>query len=149
VFRPRTIIYLSALGLAAAVMIVALILRPGLGLSVQHDRAPLFVMLASGDIRDGYTVKIVNKSPTQAIFEISTQGMHGATLTETNEELGPAETLGLPVPGDSVGTFRIMVTGQPAALVEGSQPIDFSLRDTTTGELTVYHSVFMGPVRRR
>jgi polyferredoxin len=149
VFRPRTIIYLSALGLAAVVMIVALMLRPGLGLSVQRDRAPLFVMLASGDIRDGYTVKIVNKSSTQAIFEISTQGMHGATLTETNEELGPAETLGLPVAGDSVGTFRIMVTGQPAALVDGSQPIDFSLRDTATGELTVYHSVFMGPVRRR
>jgi hypothetical protein len=42
-----------------------------------------------------------------------------------------------------------MVTGQPAALVDGSQPIDFSLRDTATGELTVYHSVFMGPVRRR
>jgi cytochrome c oxidase accessory protein FixG len=146
--RPRTIIYLSALGLAAAVMVVALLLRPGLGLSVQHDRAPLFVMLADGEIRDGYTVKIVNKAPTQAVFEISTQGMFGAKLTEANESLGPAETLGLPVPGDSVGTFRIMVTGQPAALVEGSQPIDFSLRNTATGELTVYHSVFMGPVRR-
>src|SRR6185312_16856109 len=46
ILRPRTIIYLSALGLAATVMIVALALRPGLGLSVQHDRAPLFVTLA-------------------------------------------------------------------------------------------------------
>jgi len=45
--------------------------------------------------------------------------------------------------------FRIMVTGQPAALVEGSQPIDFTLRDTTSGEVTIYHSVFMGPARRR
>src|SRR5665213_1096965 len=44
--RPRTIIYLSALVLVAAVMIVALALRPGLGLSVLHDRAPLFVMLS-------------------------------------------------------------------------------------------------------
>jgi hypothetical protein len=42
-----------------------------------------------------------------------------------------------------------MVTGQPASLVEGSQPIDFSLRNTATGEVTVYHSVFMGPVQRR
>jgi polyferredoxin len=116
---------------------------------VLHDRAPLFVMLANGDIRDGYTVKIVNKSPGQAVFEITTQGLFGAMLTETNEELGPAATLGLPVAGDSVGTFRVMVTGQPAALVEGSEPIDFSLRDTATGEVTVYHSVFMGPVRRR
>jgi hypothetical protein len=42
-----------------------------------------------------------------------------------------------------------MVTGQPAALVDGSQPLDFTLRDATTGEVTVYRSVFMGPVRRR
>ena len=147
--RPRTIIYLSALVLSAAVMIIALALRPGLGLSVQHDRAPLYVTLASGDIRNGYTVKIINKSPTRSVFEITSQGLYGAMLTEANEQLGPAETLGLPVAGDSVGTFRIMVTGQPAALVDGSEPIDFSLRDTATGEVTVYHSVFMGPVRRR
>jgi cytochrome c oxidase accessory protein FixG len=148
-FRPRTIIYLSALALVAIVMIVALLLRPGQGLSVQHDRAPLFVMLADGDLRNGYTVKIVNKAPGQAVFEIGTQGMHGAMVTEANESLGPAETLGLLVPGDSVGTFRVMVAGQPAALVDGSQPIDFTVRDTSTGEVTVYHSVFMGPARRR
>ena len=147
--RPRTIIYLSALGLAATVMIVALALRPGLGLSALHDRAPLFVTLADGDIRNGYTMKIVNKAPVRTVFEISTQGMHGATVTEANEALGPAETLGLPVPADSVGTFRIMVTGQPTALVDGSQPIDFTLRDIATGELTIYHSVFMGPMRGR
>jgi cytochrome c oxidase accessory protein FixG len=149
VFRPRTIIYMSALGLAALVMIVALVLRPGQGLSVQHDRAPLFVMLADGEIRNGYTVKIVNKSSSQAVFQISTQGLFGATLTEANESLGPAATLGLPVAGDSVGTFRVMVAGQPTNLVDGTQPIDFSLRDGTTGETTVYHSVFMGPARRR
>jgi hypothetical protein len=94
-------------------------------------------------------VKIVNKAPAQEVFEISTQGLFGAMLTEANEELGPAATLGLPVPGDSVGTFRVMVMGQPAALVEGSEPVDFSLRNTAMGEVTVYHSVFMGPVRRR
>jgi cytochrome c oxidase accessory protein FixG len=147
--RPRTIIYLSALGLVAAVMVVALALRPGIGLTVEHDRAPLFVTLASGDIRDGYTIKIVNKSPKQSTFEITTHGLFGASLAEPNENLGPAPVLGLVVPGDSVGTFRITVTGQPAALVDGSQPIDFSLRDVTTGELTLYHSVFMGPQGRK
>ena len=49
--RPRTIIYLSALILAAVIMVVALALRPGIGLSVQHDRAPLFVRLADGNLR--------------------------------------------------------------------------------------------------
>jgi hypothetical protein len=49
------------------------------------------------------------------------------------------------VGADRVGTFRVLVTGLPAALVDGSQPIDFTLRNVLTGEQTTYHSVFMGP----
>jgi cytochrome c oxidase accessory protein FixG len=143
--RPRTIIYVSALCVAAVAMIVALALRPGIALSVQHDRAPLFVRLADGDLRNGYTVKIVNKASEQVTFEITTSGLTGALLTESDEGLGPAATLGLPVGADSVGTFRVLVAGQPTALADGSQPIDFMLRDTSSGEQTTYHSVFMGP----
>ncbi len=46
---------------------------------------------------------------------------------------------------DEVDTFRVLVTARPAALEDGSQPIDFVLRDTVTGKQTVYHSTFMGP----
>ncbi len=144
-FRPRTIIYLSALVIAAGAMVVALMLRPGIGLSVQHDRAALFVRLASGDLRNGYTIKVVNKAQSPAIFEISTLGLPNAVLTESVENLGPASQLGLPVKADSVGTFHVFVSGQPAMLKDGSSAIDFALRDTLTGELTTYHSVFMGP----
>ena len=56
-------IYVSALLLAVGVMTVALAMRATLGLSVLHDRAPLFVRLPDGDLRNGYTVKIVNKGP--------------------------------------------------------------------------------------
>ena len=110
-----------------------------------HDRAPLFVRLADGDLRNGYTLKIVNKADSQALFELNLDGMPGAILTEADEGLGPAVQLGLPVNADSVGTFRVMVTGQPAALKDGSQPVDFILSNTTTGEHTVYRSVFLGP----
>ena len=142
---PRTIIYVSALVLAVCVMGVALATRSGLGISVLHDRAPLFVRLANGDLRNGYTVKIVNKANTQALFELSVQGLPGAVLTEADEGLGPAAQLGLPVNADSVGTFRVMVAGQPAALQDGEQAINFMLSNTLTGEHTVYRSLFMGP----
>ena len=46
---------------------------------------------------------------------------------------------------DEVDTFRVLVTGRPVALTDGSQPIDFVLSDTVTGKQTVYHSTFMGP----
>ena len=144
-FRVRTIIYLSALVLAVVIMGVALATRSELGLSVLHDRAPLFVRLADGDLRNGYTLKIANKSDKQTLFELNVDGMPGAVLTEANEGLGPAVRLGLPVNADTVGTFRVMVAGQPATLKGGSQPVDFVLSNTATGERTVYHSVFMGP----
>jgi len=47
--------------------------RGGVGISVLHDRAPLFVRLADGDLRNGYTVKIVNKSNTLELYELSVQ----------------------------------------------------------------------------
>ena len=46
---------------------------------------------------------------------------------------------------DSLGNYISMVSGQPAALKAGAQPIDFVLSNTATGEHTVYRSVFMGP----
>ncbi|MEI7711859.1 MAG: cytochrome c oxidase accessory protein CcoG [Rhodospirillales bacterium] len=144
-FRARTAIYLTALVVAAGAMVAALVMRPGIGLSVQHERAPLFVRLASGDLRNGYTIKIVNKASTLATFELSTLGLPHAVLTETDENLGPAVQLGLPVKADAVGTFHVFVSGQPGILRDGSSPIDFVLRDTATGELTTYHSIFMGP----
>ena len=144
-FRPRTIIYLSALSVGAVAMIIALMLRPGVDLSVLHDRAPLFVRLADGSLRNGYTIKVANKSQVPVTFELSTHGMLGAVLTEADEGLGPAPVLGLPVKADSVGTFRVLVTGNPTAMTDGSQPLDFALRNTVTGEHMIYQSIFMGP----
>jgi cytochrome c oxidase accessory protein FixG len=143
--RPRTLIYITALLVAVVVMTAALLMRSSVGLSVLHDRAPLFVRLPDGDLRNGYTVKIVNKGPNIALFELRTDGLNAASLAEADEGLGPASRLGLLVKGDSVGTFRITVAGAPDRLVDGSQGIDFNLRNTDTGEQTVYHSLFMGP----
>jgi cytochrome c oxidase accessory protein FixG len=144
-FRPRTIIYVTAMVIAVGVMAVALATRSQLGLSVLHDRAPLFVPLADGSLRNGYTVKIANKEDTQVLYELSVNGLPGAILTEANEGLGPASQLGLSVGADRVGTFRVMVAGQPRMLPNGSQEIDFVLRNTVTGEHATYKSVFMGP----
>jgi hypothetical protein len=48
-----------------------------------------------------------------------------------------------------VGSFRVLVFGQPARLVDGSQQVDFEMRNTVTGEQTFYHSIFLGPGGRR
>ena len=78
--RPRTLIYISALVLAVALMTVALLTRATLGLSVLHDRAPLFVRLPDGNIRNGYTVKIANKDASPVLYEVRTDGLDGRSV---------------------------------------------------------------------
>jgi cytochrome c oxidase accessory protein FixG len=145
IIRPRTIIYLSVLLIAMAGMATALVTRPTLELSVQRDRAPVFVPLADGSLRNGYTVKVANKTRHDATFDLTVDGLPGATLLLAEGDRQPAATLRIPSAPDEVDTFRVLVTARPATLADGSQPVEFVLRDTLTGKQTVYHSTFMGP----
>ena len=143
--RPRTILYLTILLVAMTGLATALFTRSTSGLSVQRDRAPVFVPLPDGSIRNGYTVKILNKTQTQTAFDLSVDGLPDATLVVAEGDPKPVQALRLQSGSDQVDAFRVLVTARPVALKDGSQPIDFVLRDTATGWQTVYHSTFMGP----
>jgi cytochrome c oxidase accessory protein FixG len=145
VFRPRTIIYLSVLTIATIGMTTALLARSTLGLSVQRDRAPIFVPLADGSLRNAYTMKIANKTQSPTDFDLTVDGLPGARLAVAEGGPGTEPTLRLAGAPDEVTTYRVLVTARPAALAGGSQPIDFVLRDTLTGHQTIYRSTFMGP----
>jgi polyferredoxin len=112
---------------------------------VQRDRAPVFVPLADGSLRNSYTVKIANKTQSRATFGLTVDGLPSATLILAEGDRQPAATLRIPSKPDEVDTFRVLVTARPTTLADGSQPVDFVLRDTVTGKQTVYHSTFMGP----
>ncbi len=143
--RPRTVIYLAALVVAVVVMTVALATRATIDLAVLHDRAPLFVRLPNGELRNGYTVKISNKTPEPLTCDLTIAGIPGAMLVEAESGAAPAATLSLTVPADAVGTFRVLVSGTADTRADGSERLDFILHAQRTGEQTVYHSVFMGP----
>jgi cytochrome c oxidase accessory protein FixG len=146
-FRPRTVIYLCAMSVAMTVMAIAMSNRATIGLSVQQDRAPLFVRLADGTIRDGYTVKITNKTHEAALFDLDVSGMDGAALALADKHTEQGHDVLLPVGQDQVGSYRVLVTA-PDHGAE-STPIVFTLRNTTTGEQTAYHGVFLGPAGSR
>jgi len=146
--RPRTIIYCSLLLIVATVMLVAFLSRATIQLSVQHDRAPLFVPLADGSVHNGYLLRAINKTTQKADFELTVQGVPGATMTLGEDRVATGTALRLPVEADSVGSFRIFVTAPGEAANAASQPLEFALRDPATGEATDYRSVFMGPADR-
>jgi cytochrome c oxidase accessory protein FixG len=144
ILRPRTFIYLTALVLAVSAMGVALATRSRQILSVQHDRAPLFVHLKDGSFRNAYTIKIANKTQRDADFSLEVSRLEDGTLTLA-EEATRSPSLTLRVPADSISTFRVLAVGRPARLREGSEDVDFTLRNGDTGEQTAYASIFMGP----
>ncbi|KAA5614139.1 cytochrome c oxidase accessory protein CcoG [Rhodovastum atsumiense] len=147
ILRPRTLVYAGVLAVAMSVMGVALASRAHVHLSVQHDRAPLFVMTRDGGLRNAYTIRISNKTLQDAPFTLAVAGVKDAVMAFGEAPEQRSQVLDLTVPGDQVDTRRLLVFGRPERLADGSTPLELTLRNTQTGEMTTYRTVFMGPAR--
>ena len=138
-------IYATAMVLAVVVMGTALATRPTIGLSLQQDRAPLFVRLPDGATRNGFTVKIANKTQVDALFTLALSGLPDEKLALAESSTERTESLRLGVAADQVGSFRVLVFGQSH---ERSVEMQFTLRNTATGATTTYRAAFLGPGER-
>ncbi|HVJ55333.1 MAG TPA: cytochrome c oxidase accessory protein CcoG [Aliidongia sp.] len=141
--RPRTLIYAGLLCLGVGAMALAVLTRTEIGLSVQRDRAPLFVRLSDGTLRNGYTLSLVNKKPAPQELELSVRGLEGTELSLPEGINQHGAVLTVPAAADTVTTLRVLVHGPSSA--RGKVPLDFVLRDPVSGEEADYRSVFIGP----
>lgn len=105
--RPRTFVYGAVLAVVSAAMLAALMLRAPTELHVLHDRNPLFVLMSDGTIRNGYTIKVLNKTREDLAFGLAVEGLAGASLRWDDKALTP--DVRLPVYADGVSDFRIRV----------------------------------------
>jgi len=143
--RARPIIYGTIILVVGAVMLATLLTRATLDVNVLRDRNPLFVHLSDGSIRNGYTLKIINKEHDTRRFRLSVAGAAGATLDVVGVSDGGEPVL--TVEPDRLASFRVYVT-LPAKDLEGSSlPIDFVVEDTTSGARATYDGIFRGPER--
>jgi cytochrome c oxidase accessory protein FixG len=140
--RTRTLVYAAILVVVAGAMVAALLGRSRLDLTVIHDRAPLYVRLADGDLRNGYTVKLANKTETPKTFTLRVESDPPLRITDPETGGAPAETLSLAVGADTVGTFRVVAQGHAAG---GERPVTFIVQDAANGREKTYESVFLGP----
>jgi cytochrome c oxidase accessory protein FixG len=138
--RPRTLIYAGLLLIAAIAMLTSLMLRAHLDVTVQADRAPLFVTLANGDIQNGYAVKISNKVRDPAQYDVRVSGIDQLSFKIVGRENEPVA-----VKGDSVGTFRLLLRAPKSALTRRSTPIEITVMDTTSKEESSHDAIFSAP----
>jgi cytochrome c oxidase accessory protein FixG len=143
--RPRTIMYAGALAVVALVMLGAFLMRSTLDVTVLRDRAPLFVRLSDGGIRNAYTVKIVNKTHDEAPLTLTLDAPAGLRLTVQDVEAAGEERYLLSRRADGITQYRVFITAPAGARLGESTPITFRLLDSAGRPATSQSSVFLGP----
>jgi cytochrome c oxidase accessory protein FixG len=146
--RPRVVLYASAMAVVGAIMLTALLLRPDLEVSILHDRNPLYVKLSEGGVRNGYTIKLLNKLYEPHAFRLALDGLPGAALTIVGREneTDPAVT----VAPDELQSLRAYVTlDKKSVAALSGEATDFSLvvTDAATGNQAEHGLTFRGPPR--
>lgn len=139
IIRPRTIYYTVILSIAGALMLYALINRPLLELNVLHDRNPLFVQLSNGDIRNGYDIKILNKTHHDHRYTLSVKGLDSAKITMVGA--GQIDAAKIAVAADSVGQNKVFVHAPVAK--QAPIEITFTIEDINTGLSAEYKTMFI------
>jgi polyferredoxin len=145
IVRPRTLLYAAVLVLVVAVMLAGLGLRSTVDVNILPERNPLFVRLADGSIRNGYTLRVMNKERSEKAFQLGVTSADA--LLNLPGQAAHASTVTLLAPPDGVASHRVYVQLPPAQVPDEVNDITFVLTDTTTGAANEFASVFRGPKR--
>ena len=141
--RPRTMIYAALILVVAAVMFVTLVTRSDLDVNVLRDRNPLFVKLSDGSIRNGYTVKILNKAHEERRFTLAVEGLNAPEITAVGWEEG--EAIEIMVGPDRLKSVKVFVAAPSGEITSGSLPVTLVLESVDGEALHRSDTVFRGP----
>jgi cytochrome c oxidase accessory protein FixG len=147
--RPRTMIYFGVWSLVGIGMLVTLINRSQLDVNVVPDRNPLYVTLSDGAIRNGYTVKILNKRQERRTFRLSIDKLPGAAMEMVGEAGGTQQSLDITVEPDKLKAVKIYVSTLDENVTQHERT-DFEFRveelnAAGTPETARYDAIFHAP----
>jgi cytochrome c oxidase accessory protein FixG len=143
IVRPRTLLYAGVLALVGLVMLAVWLNRTTLEVNVLRDRNPPFVRLADGGVRNGYTVKILNKLHEPRSYTLATLGLPEASLRIVGVEADAEPKVR--VATDALRELRVLVTVPPAGLARlerGTADLEIVVRDETSGAVTRRRTTF-------
>ncbi len=145
IIRPRTLMYAGVLSVVVAIMLGAFLLRDTLTLTVLAERAPPYVLLSDGSIRNAYTLKLADKTRDAGRFVLVLDGPHGLALTVQDAEADAQGRPILPARPDAVATFRAFVVSPPGRHGDDSERLRFRLQDASGHVVASGSSVFLRP----
>jgi len=140
--RPRTILYSLVLALVGGIMLASLLTRHTVDLDVIRDRNPEYVTLQDGAVRNGYSIKLMNRAGKPRDFYLSIAGIAPRQVNVIG--LGVVKLpVRLSAVADRVRTLRLLVTVAKNDLKGGSQPIAFVVREPVHSEIRTARAVFV------
>ncbi len=143
--RPRTVIYAVVIALVGSMMLWSLLARDMLGVSVIHDRNPVYVQLSDGGLRNGYTVRLINKHNAPRELVLSLDGPPGARLEVVGAATQRADGHLVTVGPDTTRELRALVSVPPGSDLAASTPVTFHITDPDTGEREAAADFFRAP----
>lgn len=133
VIRPKTVGLALSIAALAGVMGVGLSMRSDAKITVIHDRNPVAVQLSNGQSRNGYAVRLYNKTDRDRFFRLQVSGLGAAEI----EVLGEADLVS--VASDVTRELRVLVS----APAEERHDIVFTATDVASGETVMARDIFI------
>ena len=142
--RLRTALYSVIIVVAGGLMLYTLATRESEGISVIHDRNPMFVRLSDGSVRNGYTIRSVNKQLKKREFAIGFNGLPATLIDFVGVPAREDGELWIDVGPDQTRELRVVVTdyGLPPP---PKTPVVFRLTDIATGQQATARDHFFAP----
>ncbi|MGE8142972.1 cytochrome c oxidase accessory protein CcoG [Novosphingobium sp. NPDC080210] len=123
-FHTRTLIYTGIWAAIGFALLFALGTRDRINIKVQKDRNPPYTVQSSGEIRNDYTVKLLNMQSRPRQMQVSIDGLPGGKFwTNDMPREKAARALTLTVPADRVEPLRVYVVAP-----DGSKEQSFTFR---------------------
>lgn len=142
VLRPRTLVYAGTLSAVAIVMLAAFLLRETLSLTAIQDRAPLYVTMSDGSIRNAYTLRITNKRHLSEEFRLAVDSRLPLAVAVQGQD-GPQRLL---AHAGTLANARVFLT-LPARQADGPMrhgDVTFRLVDAEGRTVATAHAQFHG-----
>ena len=140
--RTRTVLYAAIVAVTGAIMLYALATRHAFEVSVIHDRNPVYVRMADGSIRNGYTMRILNKQLEPRRFALTIEGVPASVVEIVGQPLGSGNIV--EVGPDQSREFRVLVSNYEYT-PPASSPVIFHVTDMESGVWAQAHDHFRAP----
>jgi cytochrome c oxidase accessory protein FixG len=145
ILRARTVLYAAIIVLVGAIMTFTLATRSTDAISVIHDRSPLFVRLHDGAVRNGYAIRILNKSHDAQSYVLKVAGLPESELEVIGGEGSSGGNPIIYVGPDQSREMRVLITSRQKLEASASIPLTFSIVPSEGGAAASAADHFLAP----